>query len=118
MRDVTERRRLEAEAKIQAEWFRTALASIGDAVIATDATGRVKFLNPVAESLTGWSTAGATGRPLAEVFVIADEDTHKPADSPVERVLRDGRVVGLANHTELIARDGTRIAIDDSAAPI
>jgi PAS domain S-box-containing protein len=87
-------------------------------VVATDERGFVSFMNGLAESLTGWSASDAKGRTLIEVFVIIDEDTRQPVESPVERVLREGQVVGLANHTILIARDGTEIAIDDSAAPI
>jgi PAS domain S-box-containing protein len=98
--------------------YATTLASIGDAVIATDAAGRATFLNPVAESLTGWPAAEAAGRPLAEVFRIVNEHTREPVESPVEKVLRDGVVVGLANHTVLLARDGREAPIDDCAAPI
>jgi PAS domain S-box-containing protein len=106
------------ELRVSREWFSTALRSIGDAVIATDAAGVVTFLNPPAELLTGWSSAEAQGRPLPEVFRIVDEQTRAVLESPVDRVLREGRVVGLANHTVLIARDGRELAIDDSAAPI
>src|SRR5262245_11123453 len=100
------------------EWWRVTLASIGDAVIATDAQGRVAFLNSVAESLTGWKQAEATGRPLHEVFVIVNEATRAKAENPVDRVLRTGNVTGLANSTVLISRDGRDLPIDDSAAPI
>jgi len=96
----------------------TTLTSIGDGVIVTDAAGRVSFLNPEAERLTGWPTAEAQGRPLAEVFRIVNERTRQATESPVERVLREGLVVGLANHTVLVARDGGETPIDDSAAPI
>ncbi|HXH82260.1 MAG TPA: PAS domain S-box protein, partial [Candidatus Tectomicrobia bacterium] len=94
------------------------LRSIGDAVIATDVHGRVSFMNPTAEALTGWPAAEARGRPLEEVFVILNEESRRTVESPVARVLREGRVVGLANHTLLVARDGTERPIDDSAAPI
>ena len=94
------------------------LASIGDAVIATDTEGRVTFLNAVAQELTGWTTEDAEGKPLEAVFAILNEKTRQPVENPVERVLREGVVVGLANHTVLIARDGTERPIDDSAAPI
>src|SRR5262249_27686325 len=93
-------------------------SSIGDGVIVTDTKGAVTFLNPVAERLTGWSPREAAGQPLERVFRIVNEETRQPADNPVTKVLRDGTVVGLANHTLLITRDGTEIAIDDSAAPI
>jgi PAS domain S-box-containing protein len=94
------------------------LASIGDAVIATDVRGLVTFANPVARDLTGWDPEEAAGKPLEQVFRIVSEETREPVDSPVARVLRDGAVVGLANHTLLIARDGSERAIADSAAPI
>lgn len=100
------------------EWLRTTLASIGDAVIATDAAGNVTFLNPVAEALTGWGQADAAGQPLVRVFRIVNESTRREVDNPALRALRDGVIVGLANHTVLIARDGTERPIDDSAAPI
>jgi PAS domain S-box-containing protein len=99
------------------ERLRVTLASIGDAVIVTDSAGRITFLNPVAEQLTGWN-ANAIGRPLSEVFHIVNEETGTAVESPVQKVLREGMVVGLANHTELIAQDGTRRPIDDSGAPI
>ncbi len=98
--------------------YHVTLMSIGDAVIATDREGRVKFLNPVAEQLTGWRQDEARGRPLAEVFVIINEDTRGKVEDPVARVLREGRVVGLANHTLLLARDGREIPIADAGAPI
>lgn len=94
------------------------LKSIGDAVIATDAAARVTFLNPVAEELTGWRTRDAVGRPLDEVFVIVNEQTRRPASNPAARALAEGRIVGLANHTIIVARDGRETPIDDSAAPI
>jgi PAS domain S-box-containing protein len=102
----------------QREWFRTTLHSIGDAVIVTDAHGRVSFLNPTAATLTGWTVAEAAGQPLEEVFRIVNEETRKAAENPAMRALREGNVVGLANHTVLLGRDGTERAIDDSAAPI
>lgn len=102
----------------QREQLRVTLTSIGDAVITTDADGLVTLLNPVAEELTGWSNADATGQPLPAVFRIINEQTRQPADNPITRVLASGQVVGLANHTLLIARDGTERPVDDSAAPI
>jgi PAS domain S-box-containing protein len=101
-----------------AERLNVTLASIGDAVIATDAHGRVTRLNAVAEALTGWKEADAAGRPIDEVFVIISEESRQPAPNPVDRVLSQGVVAGLANHTILVARDGRETAIDDSAAPI
>jgi len=94
------------------------LRSIGDAVLATDANGRVEMLNPVAEALTGWTQDEARGKPLEEVFRIVNEETHQPVENPVARVLREGVVVGLANHTVLISRDGTERPVADSGAPI
>ena len=94
------------------------LTSIGDAVITTDDQGRVTRLNNIAETLTGWSEAEATGRPLQEVFVIVNEESRQPVPNPVVQVLRDGVVAGLANHTLLMSRDGSAVPIDDSAAPI
>ena len=94
------------------------LASIGDAVIATDNQGSVQHMNPIAEQLTGWTETQAIGRPVDEVFQIINEQTRQPAESPVGRALREGTVVGLANHTVLMAKDGREIPVDDSAAPI
>lgn len=102
----------------QSEWLRVTLASIGDAVVTTDAEGRVLSLNAVAETLTGWSEREAQGRPLVEVFRIIDEKTRQPVADPAERALRERRIVGLANHTILVGRDGKETPIDDSAAPI
>lgn len=98
--------------------FEQTLVSIGDAVISTDEEKRVRFMNRVAERLTGWKEAEAKGRPMSEVFRIVAEDSDVPIEDPVEKVLRTGNIVGLANHTELISRNGRRIPIDDSGAPI
>jgi PAS domain S-box-containing protein len=116
--DLTELRRRDEELRTSREWFATALRSIGDAVIATDELGRVTFLNPVAEQLTGWTMADAAQRTLPEVFHILHEESRELVESPVAKVLREGKVVGLANHTILVSRGGTELAIDDSAAPI
>jgi len=102
----------------QREWFRTTLGSIGDAVIATDIEGRVKFLNLVAQSLTGWSDSDAYNQPLTNIFQIIDEKSRAPRVNPVEQVLHSGVAVSLSNHTALISRDGRDISIADSAAPI
>ena len=110
--------RKSAELTVQREFFRVTLSSIGDAVITADTEAKVTFLNPVAEAMTGWKSDEAIGQPLEKVFNIINERTRKPAPNPVSRVLREGMVVGLANHTALIARDGREAAIDDSAAPI
>jgi PAS domain S-box-containing protein len=102
----------------QTEWLRVTLSSIGDAVITTDTQGRVTFLNPVAQALTGWTQEEAEGQPLEQVFRIVNEESRQPAENPTVRALRKGLVVGLANHTLLTAKDGTERPIDDSAAPI
>ena len=94
------------------------LESIGDAVVTTDASGRIKSLNPVAERLTGWTTQAAKGIPLTTVFKIINELTREPAQNPLEKALKQGRAVGQSDRTLLIARDGSEFAIDDSAAPI
>ena len=106
------------ELQQQREWFRVTLSSIGDAVITTDLQGNVAFMNPVAAAMTGWMPDEAEGRPLTEVLRIVNEATRQPVGHPVHRVLHDGVVVGLANHTVLLKRDGTETAIEDSAAPI
>ncbi len=100
------------------EKLRTTLNSIGDAVIATDVIGRIIHMNPVAERLTGWTAAEAVHQPLASVLRIVNAVTRQPVDAPVEEVLRRGQIVGLANHTTLLARDGAEYQIADSAAPI
>ncbi len=117
-RSLSARQQAAAVLHEQREWFRATLASIGDAVMATDIEGRVTFLNPVAERLTGWRQDEAKGAPLETVFHIVNEATRQPLANPALRALREGVVVGLANHTVLIARDGTEWPIDDSAAPI
>jgi PAS domain S-box-containing protein len=118
IRDLTERKRVEQALRASESRYRTTLQSIGDAVIATDEQGRVQLLNEVAERLTGWTSAEAQGRPLEEIFPIIDEETRHEVESPVRRVLREGVVVGLANHTLLVSRDGRLIPIADSGAPI
>jgi PAS domain S-box-containing protein len=107
-----------AELWHQREQLRVTLSSIGDAVIVTDTSGVVTFLNPVAQELTGWPPQEAAGQPLECVFRIVNEHSRLAAEDPVRKVLRQGVVVGLANHTLLLARDGREIPIDDSAAPI
>ncbi len=102
----------------QPEWCRVTLASIGDAVMTTDNNDRITFLNAVAESLTGWKLPEAQGAVLESVFRIVNEDTRATVESPTIRALREGVIVGLANHTLLISKDGTERPIDDSAAPI
>jgi PAS domain S-box-containing protein len=111
-------RKAQARAHGRGELMRVTLSSIGDAVIVTDTDGAIASVNAVAEQLTGWTAADAIGQPLDRVFRIVNEDTRLPVPNPALRALREGTAVGLANHTVLIARDGTERAIDDSAAPI
>jgi PAS domain S-box-containing protein len=110
--------RTKDELAKQSERLRVTLNSIADAVVTTGLDGRVLTLNGVAEGLCGWTEQEARGRELAEVFRIVDEDTRQPVEDPAVRALREGRVVGLTNHTVLVARDGTETPIDDSVAPI
>jgi two-component system cell cycle sensor histidine kinase/response regulator CckA len=110
--------RAEKEQRKAQEEMRVILYSIGDAVIAANTEGLITHINPVAEQLTGWSESEALGRPLKQVFHIINEETRAEVENPVERVLREGAVVGLANHTLLIARDGTERPVADIGAPI
>jgi PAS domain S-box-containing protein len=98
--------------------LRITLSSIGDGVITTDIKGLVTFLNPVAQSLTGWTQADAAGLPLEKIFIIVNEETGHPVENPATRALREGKVVGLANHTLLITKNGTEKSIGYTAAPI
>ncbi len=106
------------EAEEQRKRLQTTLASIGDAVIATNPAGRISFMNSVAQALTGWTEAAALGKPLDDVFRIINETSRETVESPVSKVIREGAIVGLANHTLLLSRDGREIPIDDSGAPI
>ncbi|HEV7667918.1 MAG TPA: ATP-binding protein [Thermoanaerobaculia bacterium] len=103
---------------LEREWLRVTLASIGDGVITTDTSCGVTYLNPVAQSLTGWTQEDAAGMSLDVVFKIVNEESRRPVENPAIRALREGVVVGMANHTLLIAKDGTERPIEDSAAPI
>ncbi len=116
-RNLAVRQRAAGVLHAERERFRATLTSIGDAVMVTDTHGRVTLLNPVARALTGWE-GDAIGRPIEEVFRIVNEETRDTVENPVTKVLREGAVVGLANHTVLIGRDGHEIPIDDRAAPI
>ncbi|MDP9082531.1 MAG: PAS domain S-box protein, partial [Pseudomonadota bacterium] len=106
------------ELQQQREWFEVTLASIGDAVITTDVNAKITYLNPVAESMTGWSSTQAKGEPLERVFQIVNEYTQQTVENPIGKVLQSGKIVGLANHTALIDKSGRLIPIEDSAAPI
>lgn len=137
-RDLTERKKAEANAvrvaeeaitrraleektqliQKQREQLQVTLTSIGDGVIATDLDAKVTFMNSIAAHLTGWSEAEAANRPLEDVFKIVNEETRAEVANPAHRALREGRIVGLANHTILISKDGTERPIADSAAPI
>jgi PAS domain S-box-containing protein len=112
------RHKLEKRLKESERWLSTTLKSIGDAVIATDAGGFIRFINPVAESLTGWKQEEALGKDLKDVLNIINEETRAVAESPIRKVVREGAITGLANHTILISKYGTEIPIADSAAPI
>ena len=106
------------ELQQQREWFEVTLASIGDAVITTDVNAKITYLNPVAESMTGWRSIEAKGEPLERVFQIVNEYTQQTVENPIGKVLQSGKIVGLANHTALIDKSGRLIPIEDSAAPI
>lgn len=117
-RDLTVQKEAEERLRQSEESLGATLYSIGDGVLACDERGRITRMNPVAERLTGWREREAVGRPLSEVFNVINEDTRAPVPNPIARVLADGVIVGLANHTALIARDGIERPIADSGAPI
>jgi PAS domain S-box-containing protein len=116
--EVNARRTAEQVLAEREEVMRITFASIGDAVLTTDASGNVTFMNVLAQELTGWTQGEAEGKPLSEVFNILNEESRQPVENPFEKALREGRVVGLANHTLLVSKDGTERPIDDSAATI
>jgi diguanylate cyclase (GGDEF)-like protein/PAS domain S-box-containing protein len=118
MRDISEKKRAEENLYEVRERAHVTLQSIGDAVISTDADGKVDFLNPVAEKLTGWRSDESKGRPLVEVFRISDELSGEPVPDPLEYCLSNNRVEGLSNHTLLSSRSGEDYVIEKSAAPI
>jgi PAS domain S-box-containing protein len=118
LREIKLREKHALEIREREEWFRVALTSIGDAVIATDKEGSVAFLNPVAEHLTGYSFAESKGKNVVEVFPIFNERTHQPVENPVKKVLEKGHVVGRGYQIVLKRNDGTQIPIENSAAPI
>jgi len=117
-REVTDRKRAEEDLRRQREWLRVTLSSIGDAVIASDAEGRITFLNSVAVTLTGWQLEETLDQPIRDVFRITNEKTHRPAEDLVARVMSEKRMIELANDTALVTKDGREIPIEDSAAPI
>jgi PAS domain S-box-containing protein len=117
-RNVRRRAAVERTLRESEERLRVTLRSIGDAVIATDARGRVVFMNQAAQALVGWSEREALARPLDDVFQVVHEITRSRVESPVARVLREGAVVGLPSHSALLARGGGELPIDDSGAPI
>ncbi len=116
--DITERKKAETAVFQAKERAQVTLQSIGDAVITTDSEGRIDYMNPVAESLTGWENREAQGQLIGNVLTVVDEMTRERSESPVTRCLREGQVLGLAEHTVLVNRRGQEIAIQDSAAPI
>ena len=117
-RELSERKRAQEDLGKSEKWFSTTLGSIGDAVIATDMNGVVTFMNSVAQSLTGWSLEEARGKSMDMVFDIVNKETRQPVENPVKKVFREGKVVGLADHTLLLSKDGKEFDIEDSAAPI
>jgi diguanylate cyclase (GGDEF)-like protein/PAS domain S-box-containing protein len=116
--DITERKRAELQLSDEKEKAQVTLQSIGDAVITADADGRIEYLNPVAEALTGWASVEAAGRPVAETIQLLGEATRQPIDNPILRCLREGRIVELVEPSLLVSRSGQEISIQDSAAPI
>lgn len=110
--------KMESKLKENESWLSTILKSIGDAVVVTDAESKIQFMNDVAQFLTGWECEKAMGKPLVDIFNIVNEKTREKVEDPVAKVIRKGTIVGLANHTILISKDGTEIPIDDSGAPI
>jgi PAS domain S-box-containing protein len=117
-RQIQQIKQRNEELYAREQWLTTTIRSIGDAVIACDSDGNVEFMNLVAQQLTGWNEAESKGKPLHQIFPIFNEETRAIVENPVDKVRRLGTVVGLANHTFLVAKDGTEICIDDSGAPI
>src|SRR6266436_10259137 len=118
LHELFERKRAQEALAKNEKWLSTTLASVGDAVIATDMNGGVTFMNSVAQSLTGWSQAEATGKSMDLVFDIVNKESRRPVENPVKKVFREGKVVGLADHTLLLSKAGGEFDIEDSAAPI
>ena len=118
LRDISDIVRARQKIEESNKWNSTVLRSIGDAIISTDTECNVTYMNPVAEALTGWTLDEAVNQSLSEIFKITNEYTGEVVVSPVEKVMKEGKVVGLANHTILTAKDGSVWPIDDSGAPI
>src|SRR5246127_3769183 len=118
IRELSERKRTQEALAKREKSFSTPLRSIGDAVIATDMNGAVTFMNSVAQLLTGWTLEEAQGKSMDLVFDIMNKETRRPVENPVKKVFREGKVVGLADHTLLISKNGKEFDIEDSAAPI
>jgi PAS domain S-box-containing protein len=116
--NATERRMYERDLLAARDLFRTTLASIGDGVVATDAEGRITFMNGEAERLSGWKEHEALGKPIEDVLVLQREDNREPIENPIRHALRIKEAAGLANHTVLVGKDGRVITVDDSASPI
>ncbi len=117
-RELSERKKAQDALEKSEKWFSTTLSSIGDAVIAADMNGAVSFMNPVAQSLTGWALEEARGKSMDLVFDIVNKETRRPVENPAKKVFREGKVVGLADHTLLLSKSGKEFDIEDSAAPI
>ncbi len=118
VKEAAERKKVQDELRSSEQRWATTLASIGDAVIATDLSGKITFMNAVAENLTGWPFSEASQKPVMEVFHIVNEQTHLEVEDPVSKVLKTGLLAGLANHTVLVRKDKSEVAVDDSGAPI
>ena len=116
--ELRERKRTQKDLERREKWFSTTLASVGDAVIATDMNGGVTFLNSVAQSLTGWNLEEARGKSMDLVFDIVNAETRRPVENPVKKVFRERKIVGLGDDTVLLSKDGREFDIEDSAAPI
>jgi PAS domain S-box-containing protein len=116
--EIAERKQAEEALRVSREWLRVTLNSIGDGVMTTDTQGRITFLNPIAVALTGWELTQAAGQPVQTIFRIINEKTGEPAEDIVQRVMQEGQIAILANNTTLISRDGRKVPIEDSAAPI
>ncbi|RKZ33996.1 hypothetical protein DRQ33_03090 [bacterium] len=118
IRDITDKKKAQKSIREEKEKLKVTIESIGDAVITTDVDGKITLMNYVAEELTGWSSEEAIGKPLTEIFNIISEETGERCENPVEKVIQSGKIVGLANSTILISKNGTRRRIADSGAPI